>query len=177
MRRPTRKGKIRLVIVVVSFALVVASFTIRWSSNDTTGSPNVACKQPPSSAHPPDGAHVQLILSVNEAKPGEEITMTIGGPQSTKIIRGLSSYLECWDGSQWMPRFVLIAGNGSISSAIPFEKHPIVPSIGLDGPGPDKIRLPEVVQPGLYRIRKTVSLTIEGQSSDHTLHALIEIPD
>ncbi|HYF94195.1 MAG TPA: GerMN domain-containing protein [Symbiobacteriaceae bacterium] len=90
-----------------------------------------------------------------------------------EIMRGVDSYLECWDGSDWSPRYMLQVGHGS-SDAKPMAiiaGDNIRPLLGLGGPGPETLVLPDKIPPGWYRIRKQVHVGTAQQ----TLTAVFEV--
>lgn len=164
MKRWARTVRIGLVVGAASLFVLGWSADVRWAAGDPT------CKEPPPAALTAESDAVRLVLSKDVARPGERITMTFTGPRE-RITRGLSAALECWDGRQWAPQYVLISG--TIPSAMPWAKHPVINSIGYDGIQPERIKLPEEIEPGRYRIRKEISVT--GEDQTRTLHAFVEI--
>lgn len=179
MKDLMRNAQAILVIGVASLSLVGGcSAEGRIPNNATSDPASLAstCKQPFPSDHSPDNTNLVLTLSKNEAKPGDEIRMMIVSPQYIEGIRGLTSYLECWDGSQWVPQFVLIAGiQSSPPLAVPFDEHPVVPDIGISVLQPELIKIPEKIPLGLYRITKSVTIKAGGVSQAYTLYSSLQI--
>lgn len=132
-----------------------------------------------SSAQPPSEEvgyrlPVRLVASATQVRPGDEITIRVEGAPAGEVTRGLDAYLECWTGAEWAPQYIHLfdAANMPTVQAYPLPPNHAIPAIGFIGPGPDRIKIPAEIAPGLYRIRKTISVTSSGQ---HTLHVLIEV--
>lgn len=129
--------------------------------------PSLACISTLPEADPAEEGLFRLIPSRTEVRAGEEITITISSQQPVSILRGVDSYLECWDGKEWAIKYLLLTAVSSDSkpSAHPYPATNVaIESIGLIGPGPDAIRLPGDLRPGWYRLRKTFRLE-NGKSS------------
>lgn len=180
MSVPFRSLRIVLVIGVTSVALVGGGLALRGTSNNTSTGPTpprMSCKEPPSSAHTPGNEDLKLTLSKNVAHPGEVLTLAIISPQSIQGTRGITSYLECWDGGQWVPEFVLISGSeGHPPSSVPVDQHPVIPDMGFSLNQPEQIKVPKNIPAGFYRITKTVVITPEGATNQpRTLHAPLQV--
>lgn len=140
--------------------------------------PSLACGSTLPEADPAEEGPFRLIPSRTEVRAGEEITITINSQQPVSILRGVDSYLECWDGKEWAIRYLLLTAvsSGSKPSAYPYPTtHVAIESIGLIGPGPDAIRLPGDLRPGWYRIRKTFLLEDGKSSVPHTAYARLRV--
>ncbi|HWI64447.1 MAG TPA: hypothetical protein VNT75_21665 [Symbiobacteriaceae bacterium] len=97
-------------------------------------------------------------------QPGQEFDLKVTLPG--EIMRGVDSYLECWDGKAWSARFMLHVGIGS-PDAKPVARIAganVVESLGLGGPGPERLVLPAVMPAGMYRIRKGVHVGTAQQT-------------
>ncbi|MCG0237740.1 MAG: hypothetical protein L6E13_00200 [Firmicutes bacterium] len=132
--------------------------------------------EPPPDPVSPRG--VSLALSKDTARPGEELDLTIEGAGSYSILRGVDSYLERWDGQDWVPEYALLTplAPGEAPGVHPLRLGPpIVEQIGLTGPGPERVRLPDDLRPGLYRIRKEVFLEDGDRSERETLFARLQV--
>lgn len=106
--------------------------------------------------------------------PGQnfELMVALSIPPDT-VTRGVDSYLECWTGTEWSPRYMLLVGFGS-PDAKPSARvgaSGVVPGLGLMGMGPEKLVLPEPMPKGWYRIRKSVVVGTAPQ----TLTATFEV--
>lgn len=117
---------------------------------------------PPLDARQPD---VQLWLSITKgvARPGEEVVIRVEGDLATRVTRGVDSYLECWNGYAWVTKFVMVLntdGGTNTPTVRPYSLPPTETTIrlGLHGPGPEPIRLPQELRSGWYRIRKEIGL-------------------
>ncbi|MBP2019254.1 hypothetical protein J2Z79_002681 [Symbiobacterium terraclitae] len=109
-------------------------------------------------ADPPRPAPGRVWLEVEpgSAAPGQEIALTVAGGVRGEVMRGVDAYLECWDGDDWSPRFILITEYGGIAPHSYLYGPHVIVDLGLIGPGPEPHVLPEQLQPGWYRIRKEV---------------------
>lgn len=117
---------------------------------------------------------VRIVASATQVRPGDQITIQVEGAPAGEVMRGPDAYLECWTGAEWAPQYIHLfdASNMPTVQAYPLPPNHTIPAIGLIGPGPDRIKIPAEITPGLYWIRKTISVTSSGQ---HTLHVLIEV--
>jgi hypothetical protein len=120
----------------------------------------------------PPGENTGLRLTPANLKPGQplQLKVTAGGD----VMRGVDSYLECWDGKGWSTRYLLEVGWGSPEAkptARIYGPGAVIVSLGLIGPGPEDLVLPEHMPPGWYRIRKNVSVGSQQQ----TLTAMFQV--
>lgn len=104
---------------------------------------------PAGPADPAAEMRPELFVAPQQAAPGERIGL--GFPEHT--TRGVHFVLEREDGDTWQYLYDLVSGpdgGGSwFRAGTPgFE----VPDIGVAGPGPDRVAIPEVAEPGAYRI-------------------------
>lgn len=138
--------------------------------------PSLACGSTLPKADPAEEGPFSLVLSRTEVRAGEEITITIYGQQTVNIFKGVDSYLECWDGKGWVTRYLLVTAysNGE-PSVHPYPSDVAIPSLGLPGPGPERIRLPGDLKSGWYRIRKTFGLMDGKPYVPHTVYARLRV--
>jgi len=132
--------------------------------------------EPPPDPVSPRG--VSLILSKTTAQAGEELELTIEGAGSSTIVRGVDSYLERWNGKDWVPEYALLTplSPGETPDVHPLRLGPpVIQLVALVGPGPERVRLPDDLQPGLYRIRKEVSLEDGDKSEREILFARLQV--
>lgn len=165
--------------LVLGLLLITSAFS--------TGAPTKAsvdevadcsAKEPPTdSPHPP--GQLWLSITTGVVRPGEHVAIMVEGDLTATATRGVDSYLECWTGREWVTKFVMIVkSDGGLSKPVtrpyPLPRPETIVSLGLSGPGPEPLALPEDLAPGWYRIRKEVSL--RGPKVDRrTLHARIRV--
>lgn len=117
---------------------------------------------------PPTGVLISgdplwLVASATQVRPGEEITMRVEGAP-VAVTRGIDAYLECWAGSEWAPRYIMLVDRSGMPTvrAYPLPPNHTIPDIGLNGRGLERIKIPVEIEPRVYRIRKQVSATSYG---------------
>lgn len=121
----------------------------------------------------PGGEDARLVIPA-AMRSGQEFTLSVKlGGNPGEITRGVDSYLECWDGQAWSTRFLLQVGFGSPDAKPTAQIFGIssVVSLGLAGPGPERLVLPPNMPPGWYRLRKHVTAGMTG----YDLTALFEV--
>lgn len=101
----------------------------------------------------PDPGPIRLAFSKEQVRAGEVLSFTILGLDPSQAVRGIDSYLECWDGERWSTRFILLT-NGQTGPYAVLQGPVVIKDLGLMGLGPEPIRLPAQLLPGWYRIRK-----------------------
>ena len=93
-----------------------------------------------------------LVIDPAQAAPGDVVALTF--PEET--TRGILFVLDQPIGDTWVTRFYLTS-NGP-GAGWQMSWHPVVEQgiavedIGVGGPGPDHVPIPEVAEPGSYRI-------------------------
>jgi hypothetical protein len=101
-----------------------------------------------------------MELSASQVNPGQ--TIEVRFPQET--ARGIAWVLEEQDGETWQARYYLTAvtdgyGAGSPSWwSVDDDEGRGWEDIGIEGPGPDTLTIPDTVQPGAYRLCTVNSL-------------------
>ncbi len=141
--------------------------------------PPLVCSSEFPKANPDDAGSFRLNLSKTEIRAGEEIAITIDTRR--QVTRGVDSYLECWNGKGWVTKYLLLTSYSSDMepSSSPYPAGVIIVDLGLSGPGPERIRLPNDLEPGWYRIRKTFSLDdsdqYEGYYVSHTAYGRLRV--
>lgn len=120
---------------------------------------------------------LRLVPSQQVVKSGELITITIDGdlPTGTQIVRGIDSYLECWAGSGWSTRFLMLTGNPPYYKRYPLPSGMRIEDLGLLGSGPEPVQIPETITPGWYRIRKEFRLERGPEHEKHTVYAYVTV--
>jgi hypothetical protein len=94
---------------------------------------------------------VLMEAQPNPARPGDVVDLTF--PLETG--RGVAFMLEEWTGEEYVRRYYLIsvpAGMGSAPTWFDVDDNVGWEDIGIGGPGPDQVVIPEVARPGRYRI-------------------------
>ena len=93
-----------------------------------------------------------LVIDPTTAAPGDVVALTF--PEET--TRGILFVLEQRVGDTWVNRFYLRSdgpGEGwEMSWHAAAEQGLAVEDIGVGGPGPDHVPIPEPAEPGAYRI-------------------------
>jgi hypothetical protein len=134
---------------VVADDAVVATDDAVAATDATTSPP-----EPTTTAAPPE-APAQIVVRPSTARPGEIVDLFVPGEAG----RGVLFTLARWDGAAWEPpSFGLTSdGQGSydcgdcpswVAGAGPYA----VDDIGIGGPGPDRVEIPDVAPPGRYRV-------------------------
>ena len=118
------------------------------------GCSTVLAPSPPGAPHDPD-AQMRPDLIVAEpaqVRPGDVLALTF--PEET--MRGVHYVLESRARGTWFHMFDLVAaGEGMLD---PESWSPAgtegfaIEDIGVVGPGPDRVRIPEVAEPGMWRV-------------------------
>lgn len=160
-RRPAAMAMAAGVIVVAAVALVLYAAnrdgTVATVDTPiTTVSPTSEPQPTPASTPPPPEPEPVLVVA-------EPATVTAGSlvelrfPEET--FRGAPWHMTEWSGSTWQrdPTYLLIAdAEGYDCSACPLWYGPGETwgweDIGLSGPGPDTVRIPDVAPAGHYRL-------------------------
>jgi hypothetical protein len=93
-----------------------------------------------------------IVADPTVASPGGVIALTF--PQET--MRGVLFVLEKRADESWSHRYNLSSdGPGAgweMSWHLPNAENIAFPDIGVSGPGPDRVPIPETAEPGSYRI-------------------------
>ncbi|MGE5675871.1 MAG: hypothetical protein ACM3XM_18645 [Mycobacterium leprae] len=125
------------------------------------------------STAPPNGGEGGLLIPA-VMNPGEAFALSIlVSAPAGQIPRGVDSYLECWDGRHWSPRYIFLVGPGDPDNRASAQimGNQVLLAIGLPGPGPERLALPTTIPKGWYRLRKEVIV----KSKQQTLTALFEV--
>lgn len=92
-----------------------------------------------------------MDLDKTVLRPGERFTVTLPGAED----RSTYAYLECWDGAQWLPRYLLVAGRpGEEPRVHLYNAMQALELPAWPGPGPEAHVLPQGLRPGWYRVYK-----------------------
>jgi hypothetical protein len=105
-------------------------------------------------APPPESDPLLILVTPDVARPGQVIELRF----PTELPRGVAFFMSRWENDQWSePLFLLISDQGHMSGIGPVWRPR--PSdrwgwrtIGIGGHGPDRLKVPDVAEPGLYRI-------------------------
>jgi len=90
-----------------------------------------------------------MLVEPAHARPGEIVAVTFTAPTG----RGVLYAIEHETDSGWQRLHLMVAAvNGGEPTWFEAGEDPIVGAVGVDGPGPDRIPIPDVVPPGDYRI-------------------------
>ncbi len=102
---------------------------------------------------PIDGAVLRpeaMFVEPARAPPGEIVAVTYVKPWDRGILYAIDTDL----GGGWERRHLLISdANGARATWFaPVDENAVVDAIGVGGTGPDRVLIPEVTEPGDYRI-------------------------
>ena len=93
-----------------------------------------------------------LVADPSTPSPGEIVELTF--PEET--FRGLAFVLERQSGAGWQHRYDLVSdANGGEPVGWDVMERPAnigVEDVGIAGPGPDRVLIPDAAPPGSYRI-------------------------
>lgn len=146
-KRPS--GMFRLVPFLVVTLLASACISDRATDNSTT-LPTISELSGP---HDPDAEMAPDLIEVEPsvAAPGEEVSIFF--PEET--LRGVHFVLEGQQEEEWKLRYHLLSdwGGEREPESFPAETMEVqVEDIGISGPGPDAVLIPDDAPPGQYRI-------------------------
>jgi hypothetical protein len=92
----------------------------------------------------------QIVVDPDRAEPGE----VVGVSFPDEMTRGILFVLEQQTANGWLPAFFLTSdgpGEGwEMTWSPPGGAGLAVEDIGVGGPGPDHVIIPEVAEPGMY---------------------------
>lgn len=122
----------------------------------STGCGDAENQQQPGANDPTAQMRSELLdVSGSPASPGE--TIEVGFPQETD--RGIAWVLEEQSGDDWSVLYYLTAAidnNSSFGSpswwSVDENEGKGWPDIGVGGPGPDTLTIPDSIDPGTYRL-------------------------
>lgn len=93
-----------------------------------------------------------LVIEPAQAAPGDVVALSF--PEET--TRGILFVLEQRVDDGWVTRFYLISdgpGQGWQREWWPVDAEGFaIPDIGVGGPGPDRVLIPDITEPGDYRV-------------------------
>ena len=135
--------------------LVALLLLISACASDSAGNQSTTQSSSSEKAEPYDlNARIapnELQLESSLVKPGE--TLSILFPEEP--IRGVHFVLERRQGDGWDLRYHLVSDWGGERDPVSFpadSEQFAVEDVGIGGPGPDVVLVPEVAEPGQYRI-------------------------
>ena len=93
-----------------------------------------------------------MVADRETAAPGDVVELTF----PAEMTRGIHFVLEEEVGPTWVYRYGLIS-SGEVAGApgewfTPGDEDVAIPDIGIVGPGPDRVPIPEIAAPGSWRI-------------------------
>ncbi|HEU5326208.1 MAG TPA: hypothetical protein VFV59_10035 [Candidatus Limnocylindria bacterium] len=91
-----------------------------------------------------------MVADRETAAPGDVVEL--GFPD--QMVRGIMFVLEREVGSTWVYRYLLISdANGGEPQWYPADRDDVaVEDVGIAGPGPDRVVIPDVAEPGSWRL-------------------------
>lgn len=91
-----------------------------------------------------------MVADPTRVAPGETVAMRF--PKET--LRGVAFQLDRRDGDDWSTHYWMTSdGNGGNPVSVPVGTEGYgVADVGVAGPGPDHVWIPDDVTPGAYRI-------------------------
>lgn len=115
-----------------------------------------ACvRQPePEPSHPVADPNAQMqpevmLVEPARARPGEIVSLTFTAPKD----RGVAYAIELETDDGWQRLHLMVSdANGGEPRWFEAGEEPIVEAVGIAGPGPDRVPIPDVLPPGDYRI-------------------------
>ena len=135
--RPTGMGR----LAYVGAALAVAAAFACTADDD-----------PAAEAPPPERG--EIVVEPEAAAPGEEVLLRF----PTEMERGVPFYLSRWNEDSWEePSFLLISDGGGAYDCVVCPTYFELgqdwgwEDIAIQGPGPDRIVVPDTAVPGTYR--------------------------
>lgn len=115
-----------------------------------------ACEPPlptsdPSPGPATDNAEMRPdLMTVTPSEPSPGDVVEVHWPPET--LRGQCWVLERWEGETWQHRFHLASTDVGMPAWAPREDGPMCTDIGVGDLEPDRLVIPEVATPGLYRL-------------------------
>ncbi|MGH3483041.1 MAG: hypothetical protein ACRDPQ_07360 [Nocardioidaceae bacterium] len=97
--------------------------------------------------------HDSMEVSPQRVRPGGQLALRFPDHQ----MRGIAFALDVWEDGGWQTRFHLTSDGGNLnwtptSWTADDAEGRAVPDIGVAGPGPDHVVIPESAEPGSYRL-------------------------
>lgn len=93
-----------------------------------------------------------IVADREAASPGDVVELTFPG----EMTRGLHFVLEEEVGGTWAHRYGLMSSGEDRGAPggwfVPGDEDIAIPDIGIVGPGPDRVVIPEPATPGAWRI-------------------------
>lgn len=123
-------------------SLVVMALLAACSAATPSSQPSVS----ESAGAVPAGA---MVVEPAHARPGQLVAARFPGGWD----RGILFALDAQAGDGWDRRWMLISdGSGGEPLWFPSGQDVAVEAIGVAGPGPDHLLIPDVAEPGTYRV-------------------------
>jgi hypothetical protein len=142
---------------VALFGLAVASLTVGCSAPDGDGatrSKRESTSLPTATATLEPSLAGRIETDQWAYMPGDEVKVRWPGEE----LRGIAYSLDAWTGTDWKTQFYMSAvtrghrpGGGPVWWATDETDHGWV-DIGVGGPGPDIAVVPDIADPGTYRL-------------------------
>jgi hypothetical protein len=90
-----------------------------------------------------------MVVEPAQARPGEVVAVSFPGGWD----RGILYALDAQAGDGWDRRWMLISdASGGEPLWFPGDEEVAVEAIGIGGEGPDHLLIPDVAEPGAYRV-------------------------
>jgi hypothetical protein len=118
------------------------------------GSTLAACGSVIPVGTPHDAAAVfrpaSMVADREMAAPGEVVELRF----PDQMVRGIMFVLEQEVGSTWVYRYLLLSdANGGVPQWFGADREDVaVEDVGMGGPGPDRVVIPDVAEPGSWRL-------------------------
>jgi len=107
---------------------------------------------PSSVPPPPESERPVIVVTPDVTRPGQVVEL--GYPD--ELLRGIAFFMRRWEDDRWSePQFLLISDAAwwtDGSSWHPRASKWAWRTLGVGGPGPDRVRVPDIAEPGSYRI-------------------------
>lgn len=90
-----------------------------------------------------------MVVEPASAHPGEVVSLSFMAPKDRGVLYAIEQEAD----GGWQRLHLMISdANGDEPRWFPAGEEPIVPAVGVVGPGPDRVPIPDVLAPGEYRI-------------------------
>jgi len=136
--------------LVAAVLAATAACGSETTSADSQDSPTV---RDPAPAPRLAAKHDSMDVSPQRVRPGGQVALRFPDHQ----MRGIAFALDAWEDGSWQTRFHLTSDGGNLnwtptSWTVDDAEGRAVPDVGVAGPGPDHVVIPESAGVGSYRL-------------------------
>ena len=125
---------------------------------------------PPSQEGTAAAGGAKLVVDPMIVQPGQQATLTVIGMDMTGFVGGVANEFQVMRDGTWGVAYVLFVGrSGELPVSSPAATPGLgIPAVGLRGPGPFSVVIPEVPG-GTYRIRRDLVADRSGAALERTI--------